>query len=203
MEKLLEAMQKDMELAKVVFGEDKKAAYEAANAVAPCDKVQFEAFYNEQRAKSSEIAKVFQRAATDDEFAKIIYGEDRKAAYEAAQKVASGYTAEEFENVCKMLVSAALKIKNKDDELLSDEDLDQVAGGSKGWGLAAFIGGLVGTGGGIVGACCLGVALSNPITATVAVIGCGAVMVGGIVSMVEGEKELNDIKRRKELRDSE
>ena len=38
MEKLVEAMQKDMELAKVVFGEDKEAVYEAANAVAPCEK---------------------------------------------------------------------------------------------------------------------------------------------------------------------
>ena len=138
MEKLLEAMQKDMELAKIVFGEDKEAAYEAANAIEPCDKVQFEEFYNEQRAKSAAIVKVFQRAATDKEFAKIIYGEDRKAAYEAARKFSSGYTAEEFENVYKMLVAASLKVKNEDGEKLSDEELDQVAGGC----IGAIIGGL-------------------------------------------------------------
>ena len=129
MEKLIEAMQKDIELAKIVFGEDKEAAYEAANAVEACAKAQFEEFYNENRAKSSAITKVLQKAASDEEFAKIIYGEDRKAAYEAAQKVSSGYTAEEFENVCKILVAVALKVYNKDDEMLTDEELDQVAGG--------------------------------------------------------------------------
>ena len=142
MEKLVEAMQKDLELAKIVFGEDKEAAYEAANAVVPCDKAKFEAFYNEQRAKSAAMVKVFQRAATDEEFAKIIYGEDRKAAYEAAQEVASGYTAEEFENVCKMLVAAALKVYNKDDELLSDEELDQVAGGGLLFGAVKLVTGI-------------------------------------------------------------
>ena len=144
MEKLIEAMQKDMELAKIVFGEDKNAAYEAANAIEPCDKAQFEEFYNENRAKSSAIAKVLQKAASDEEFAKIIYGEDRKAAYEAAQTVSSGYTADEFENVCKILVAVALKVSNKDDELLSDEELDQVAGGGVLWGIAKIAGGFIG-----------------------------------------------------------
>ena len=150
------------------------------------------------------MVKVFQRAATDKEFAKIIYGEDRKAAYEAAQKVASGYTAEEFENVCKMLVSAALKIKNKDDELLSDEDLDQVAGGGWAEGWAALIGGTLGSGTGFVLACAAGaLVFSNPITAGIALVGGGALMAGGTVALIQGCKELDDMDRRKKLRDSE
>ena len=90
----------------------------------------------------------------------------------------------------------------KDEEKLSDEELDKVAGGSKGWGLAAVIGGT----GGIVGGIGLffGAALvfSNPITATAAIVGGAALMAGGIATASKGGEELDDIERREELRKS-
>ncbi len=148
MNKLIEELKKDTELAKIVLGKDIEAAYQAANAVVPCDRAEFETFYNEQRAKSVAIIKVLKKAAADEEFAKVIYGENRKAAYEAAQTVSTGYTGEEFENVYKTVVAAALKTLHKDDEKLSDEELDMVTGG--GWliGLAKAVGGTLG---GVIG----------------------------------------------------
>ena len=193
MEKLLKTMQKDMELAKIVFGEDKEAAYEAANAIEPCDKAQFEEFYNENRAKSSAIAKVLQKAASDEEYAKIIYGEDRKAAYEAAQKVASGYTADEFEDVCKILVAVALKVLNKDNEKLSDEELDQVAGGGWVLGTINFLAGAATTVLGFSVTACAG-----PLGGAVGIVGAGF----GLETAVSSVKEVyNDIKNTKSFTD--
>ena len=168
MKKLIEELKNDPERAKIIFGEDIEAAYQAANAIVPCDKAEFEKFYNEQRSKFVAIVKVLKKAATDEEFAKVIYGENRKAAYEAAQIVSTGYTAEEFENVFKYVVDAALKTLHKDDEKLSEEELDMVTGGGWLFGLAKVVGGALG------GALGLGTRCVIVVPACGALIGVGA-----------------------------
>ena len=179
MKKLIEEIKNDPERAKIIFGEDIEAAYQAANAIVPCDKAEFEKFYNEQRAKSVAIIKVLKKAVADEKFAKIIYGENRKAAYEAAQTVSTGYTAEEFENVYKAVAAAALKTLHKDGEQLTDEELDMVTGGAgfKSWFKA--VGGIV-IG---VGAAATAICTANPALAGVAIVAT-AEGVKGIVEIV-------------------
>ena len=183
MKKLIEELKNDPERAKIIFGEDIEAAYQAANAIVPCDKAEFEKFYNEQRSKFVAIVKVLKKAATDEEFAKVIYGENRKAAYEAAQTVSTGYTAEEFENVFKYVVDAALKTLHKDDEKLSEEELDMVTGGGWLFGLAKVVGGSLGAALGLAAGMCVVPAF------------CG-------VAICLGAKEIsNDIKDAKSVKD--
>lgn len=90
MKKLIEAMEKDRELTKVVFGDDTEAAYRAANTIEPCDKKEFESFRKEQLRKSDALNKVAEAALSDEELARILFGADRKAAYEAALSIVAG-----------------------------------------------------------------------------------------------------------------
>ena len=125
MKKLIEALAKSSQLSKIVFGEDFEEAWRAANKIVPCDKNQFKKFYTEQRAKSKAISKVLEKAAADDAFANVIFGANRRVAYVTARKISAGYTGEEFDAALM-----AMTKKFPQDEKLSDEQLDMVAGGA-------------------------------------------------------------------------
>lgn len=157
MDKLQAAMCNNETLANVIFGDDREAAWQAANAIEPCDRTAFEEFCKAQAAKELSLRKVWEKACTNPETGKVIFGEDRKAAYEAAKRISGGYSFEEFDNLMTYYAVKALEAARKsgtlDDKKMSDEELDMIAGGAWSWkGFALCWGGAIGVVAGVVAA---------------------------------------------------
>lgn len=126
MQELINKLAKDAELAKVVYSDDMDAAYKAANEAAPCTREAFEAFRKEQKAKADALNKVAKAALADEELGKVIFGDDIKAAYAAALKIAQGYTEEEFAQTVATISNTLADGYEPPDVELTENDLDRV-----------------------------------------------------------------------------